>query len=46
VVSTAEWILVGDAALNDAKFQGRNRVILHAPKPPGVACAMALSCAA
>lgn len=46
VVSVSEWIMVGDVALNDAKSQGRNRVILHAPKPPGVACAMALSCAA
>jgi hypothetical protein len=39
-------MMIGDAALNDAKTQGRNRVICHAPKPPGVACAMALSCAA
>jgi hypothetical protein len=39
-------MMVGDAALKEAKSQGRNRVILHAPKPPGVACAMALSCAA
>ncbi|MDH5334684.1 MAG: sensor domain-containing diguanylate cyclase [Nitrospira sp.] len=46
VVSVAEWMMVGDAALNDAKAQGRNRVVLHAPKPPGVACAVALSCAA
>jgi diguanylate cyclase (GGDEF)-like protein len=46
VVSVSEWIMVGDVALNDAKSQGRNRVILHAPKPPGVACAMTLSCAA
>ena len=46
VVSIAEWMMVGDAALKDAKAQGRNRVILHASKPPGVACAMALSCAA
>jgi diguanylate cyclase (GGDEF)-like protein len=46
VVSIAEWMMVGDAALKDAKAQGRNRVILHTPTPPGVACAMALSCAA
>ena len=46
VVSIAEWMRVGDAALNDAKAQGRNRVILHVPKPPGLACAVALSCAA
>jgi diguanylate cyclase (GGDEF)-like protein len=46
VVSVSEWIMVGDVALNDAKAQGRNRVVLHAPKPPGVACAVALSCAA
>ena len=46
VVSIAEWMMVGDAALNDAKAQGRNRVVLHAPKRPGVACAVALSCAA
>ena len=46
VASTSECMMVGDTALKDAKSQGRNRVILHAPKPPGVACAMALSCAA
>lgn len=46
VASISEWMMVGDAALKDAKAQGRNRVILHALKPPGVACAMALSCAA
>ena len=46
LVSVAEWMMVGDAALNDAKAQGRNRVILHAPKPPGVACAVALRDAA
>jgi diguanylate cyclase (GGDEF)-like protein len=46
VVSIAEWMMIGDAALNDAKTQGRNRVICHTPIPPGVACAMALSCAA
>lgn len=46
VASIAEWMMVGDAALKDAKAHGRNRVVLHAPKPPGVACAMALSCAA
>ena len=46
VVSTAEWMMVGQAALTDAKSQGRNRVILHATTPPGVACAVALSCAA
>ena len=46
VVSIAEWMMIGDAALKDAKTQGRNRVVLHAPKPQGLACAMALSCAA
>ena len=46
VASFAEWMMAGDAALTDAKTQGRNRVILHATTPPGVACAMALSCAA
>jgi len=46
VVSIAEWMLVGDAALNDAKAQGRNRVVLHATNPPGVACAVTLSRAA
>ncbi len=46
VASIAEWMIVGEAALNDAKAQGRNRVILHSPKPPGLACAVAVSCAA
>jgi hypothetical protein len=46
VASVAEWMMVGDAALNDAKAQGRNRVVFHAPEPPGVACAVALRCAA
>lgn len=46
VASIAEWMMIGEAALNDAKIQGRNRVVLHAPKPPALACAMALSCAA
>lgn len=46
VASIAEWMTIGDAALNDAKARGRNRVILHAPKPPALACAVALSRAA
>jgi diguanylate cyclase (GGDEF)-like protein len=46
VASMAEWMMIGDAALNDAKAQGRNRVVFHAPKPPALACAVALSCAA
>jgi hypothetical protein len=46
VASIADWMMIGDAALNDAKVQGRNRVVLHAPKPPALACAVALSCAA
>ena len=46
VASIAEWVMIGDAALKDAKAHGRNRVVLHAPKPPGLACAMALSYAA
>ena len=46
VVSITEWMMAGDAALNDAKAQGRNCVVVHATKPPRVACAMALSCAA
>lgn len=46
VATVAEWMVVGDAALNAAKVLGRNCVILHAPKPPGLACAVALSCAA
>lgn len=46
IASIAEWMLVGDAALHDAKAQGRNRVVFHAPNPPGSACAVALSCAA
>lgn len=46
VASVAEWMMIGDAALNDAKAQGRNRVVLHVPKPPEIACAVALSYAA
>jgi len=46
VASMEEWMMIGDAALNDAKAQGRNRVVFHAPKPPALACAVALSCAA
>ena len=46
VASIAEWMIICDAALNDAKAQGRNRVVFHAPKPPALACAVALSCAA
>jgi diguanylate cyclase (GGDEF)-like protein len=46
VASIAEWRMVGDAALNDAKAQGRNRVVLHNPNPPAFACAMARRCAA
>ena len=46
VTSMAEWMTIGDAALNDAKAQGRNRVVFHVPKPPASACAVALSCAA
>ena len=46
VASMAEWMMIGDAALNDAKAQGRNRVVFHAPTPPALACAVALSCAA
>ncbi|WHZ25224.1 MAG: diguanylate cyclase/phosphodiesterase (GGDEF & EAL domains) with PAS/PAC sensor(s) [Nitrospira sp.] len=46
VASIAEWMMIGDAALNDAKAQGRNRVVLHVRKPPALACAVALSCAA
>lgn len=46
VATIAEWRLVGDAALNEAKAQGRNRVVLRAPTPPAVACAVALSRAA
>jgi hypothetical protein len=46
VASIAEWMMIGDAALNDAKAQGRNRVVLHVRKPPALACAVALRCAA
>ncbi|MGE3977326.1 MAG: diguanylate cyclase [Nitrospira sp.] len=46
VASIGEWMMIGEAALNGAKAQGRNRVVFHAPKPPAVACAVALSCAA
>lgn len=46
VASIVEWMMIGQAALNDAKAQGRNRVVFHVQKPPGVACAVALQCAA
>jgi len=46
VASIAEWMMIADAALNDAKAQGRNRVVFHASQPSGYACAVALSCAA
>jgi diguanylate cyclase (GGDEF)-like protein len=46
VASTAEWMVVGHAALTDAKAQGRNCVVLHAPNPPAFACAAARRCAA
>ena len=46
VASIADWMMIGNAALHDAKLQGRNRVVLHVPKPPALACAVALSCAA
>ena len=46
VASIAEWMTIGDAALNEAKAQGRNRVVLHVRKPPALACAVALRCAA
>ncbi len=46
VVSIAEWMMIGETALNDAKSQGRNRVVFHATRPPGLACAVALSYAA
>jgi diguanylate cyclase (GGDEF)-like protein len=46
VASMTEWMMIGDAALNDAKAQGRNRVVFHAPTPPALACAVALNCAA
>lgn len=43
VASTADWMEIAGYALKDAKAQGKNRVVLHTPKPPTVACAVALS---
>lgn len=43
VASTADWMAIAGYALKDAKAQGKNRVVLHTPKPPTVACAVALS---
>lgn len=43
VASTADWVTIAGSALKDAKAQGKNCVVLHTPKPPTVACAVALS---
>ncbi|MDH5739941.1 MAG: GGDEF domain-containing protein [Nitrospira sp.] len=46
VASTLDWMTIASAALKEAKAQGRNCVAVHIPRPPAVACAMALSLAA
>ncbi|UVT14534.1 MAG: diguanylate cyclase [Nitrospira sp.] len=46
VASFADWMRAGDSAVNHAKAQGRNCVVLHTPQPPALACVAALSLAA
>jgi diguanylate cyclase (GGDEF)-like protein len=46
VASTADWMTIASSALKEAKAQGRNCVAVHTPRPPALACAMALSLAA
>lgn len=46
VASCADWMGAADSALNHAKAQGRNCVVLHTPKPPALACVASLSLAA
>jgi len=46
VASCADWMGAADSALNNAKTQGRNCVVLHTPKPPTLACVASLSLAA
>jgi diguanylate cyclase (GGDEF)-like protein len=46
VASTVDWMTIASSALKEAKAQGKNCVAVHIPRPPAVACAMALSLAA
>ncbi len=46
VASFADWMGAADSALNHAKAQGRNCVVLHTPQPPASACVASLSLAA
>ncbi len=46
VASTVAWMTIASSALKEAKAQGRNRIAVHTPRPPALACAMALSLAA
>ena len=46
VTSISDWKTIAGFALQEAKTQGRNRVAVHAPHPPALACAVALSVAA
>ncbi len=46
VASTADWMTIASSALKEAKAQERNCVAVHTPRPPALACAMALSLAA
>jgi diguanylate cyclase (GGDEF)-like protein len=46
VASSADWMAIASFALKEAKAQGRNCVAVHTPRPPALACAMALSLAA
>jgi diguanylate cyclase (GGDEF)-like protein len=46
VASTVDWMTIASSALKEAKAQGRNCIAVHTPRPPALACAMALSLAA
>ncbi|MDH4084027.1 MAG: GGDEF domain-containing protein [Nitrospira sp.] len=46
VASTVDWMTIASSALKEAKAQGRNCVAVHTPRPPALACAVALSLAA
>ncbi len=46
VTSSSDWKTMAGSALKEAKAQGRNRMAVHVPPRPAVACALALSLAA
>ncbi|NGZ95206.1 MAG: hypothetical protein CV089_03565 [Nitrospira sp. WS110] len=46
VATSSDWATIAGSALKEAKAQGRNCVAVHAPQPPALACAIALSMAA